>query len=227
MNLKKLESKIEYQFQNSDFAKESLTHRSYINENRRWPLPHNERLEFLGDAVLELVSTEELYHRYPDKPEGDLTLLRAALVNYQYLAGVARDIGLDEQILLSRGEAKDVGRARETILANAIEALIGALYLDGGYKSAKSFVNKFVMAGLDNVMKKENYRDAKSLLQEKFQANKKLTPIYKTLEQSGPEHEKYFKVAVFVGGQQLATGEGYSKREAELAAAAKALKANE
>ena len=144
MDLSKLEKTINYSFKNKDLLREALTHRSYLNENPSWPLPHNERLEFLGDAVLELTTTEELFNRYPEYAEGQLTSLRAALVNYQMLARVGMAMGLDSFILLSKGEAKDTGRAREVIVANAIEALFGAVYLDGGYEKAKQVVNQFL-----------------------------------------------------------------------------------
>lgn len=224
MDSKKLEAIIGYEFKNKDLLKESITHRSYLNENPSWNVPHNERLEFLGDAVLELVVTEELFNRYPGKPEGQLTPLRSVLVNYQSLARTAKAIGLFDYILLSKGEAKDSGKAKDAILANAVEALIGAIYLDGGYKKAKEFINKFIVSHLKNVLKNGNYRDAKSLLQEKVQAQSKITPLYKVLEESGPEHDKLFKVGVYINNRLLATGEGRSKQEAELKAAQRALK---
>lgn len=224
MKIKELEKTIKYNFKNDDFIKEALTHRSFKNENLKWQFPHNERLEFLGDAVLELTTTEELFNRYPDKPEGELTPLRAALVNYQSLAKVAREIDLEKYILLSRGEAKDLGRAREAILANAVEAIIGAIYLDGGYEPAKKFVNNFVLSLLDKVLKSNAYQDAKGLLQEKIQAKEKLTPTYQVIKEEGPEHNKQFKVGVYFGDKLIATGEGYSKQEAETEAAKKALK---
>lgn len=224
MNLTSLEKIIGYKFNNKDFLKEALTHRSYLNENPSWSLPHNERLEFLGDAVLELSVTEELYHRLPDRSEGILTPIRAALVNYQALLEIADDIKLEKHVLLSKGEAKGSDRSREAILANATEAVIGAIYLDSDYKTIKKFINQFVMARLDEVMKGESYRDPKSLLQEKIQSTKKLTPTYKVLEESGPEHNKIFKVAVYFGRKKITTGEGLSKQEAETEAAKRALK---
>lgn len=224
MQLSKLEKTINYSFKDHKLIKEALTHRSYINENPKWGFSHNERLEFLGDAALELATTEELYNRYPNKSEGQLTPLRASLVNYQSLAKIARNIGLENHILLSRGEAKDKGRAREAILANATEAVIGAIYLDGEYEAVKEFINKFVFTLLDEILKTNSYQDAKSLLQEKAQADNKVTPTYKVLEENGPEHNKYFKVGVYIDGKQVAVGEGYSKQEGEIEAAKKALK---
>lgn len=223
MDISKLEDVIGHQFSNKSLVKEALTHRSYLNENPSWGLPHNERLEFLGDAVLELAVTEELFNRYPEDNEGKLTALRAALVNYQMMAQVAREILLEKFILLSRGEAKDTGRAREVILANAMEAVIGAVYLDSDYLHAKKFVNKFILTHLEEVIRKGLYKDAKSLLQEQAQAKLKVTPVYKVLEESGLEHEKVFRVGVYFGDKFIAAGEGLSKQDAEIEAARQAL----
>ncbi|OGY62299.1 MAG: ribonuclease III [Candidatus Harrisonbacteria bacterium RIFCSPHIGHO2_01_FULL_44_13] len=223
VDLSKLEKTIEYGFKDKDLLKEALTHRSYLNENPSWGLPHNERLEFLGDAVLELAVTEELFNRFPDAPEGSLTSFRAALVNYQMLANIARNLNLEKFILLSRGEAKDTGRARDVILANAIEALIGAVYLDAGYEPIKKFVSQFIMIRLDEVLKFGLYKDAKSLLQEKVQADLKLTPNYKVLSEKGPDHAKIFTVGVYFGEKFIVSGEGASKQDAEVEAAKKAL----
>ena len=223
MSISNLEKIIEYKFNNQALLKEALTHRSYLNENTNWGLPHNERLEFLGDAVLELAVTEELFNRFPEDDEGKLTTLRAALVNYQILAQIGKEIILDKEVLLSKGEAKDIGKARDVIIANAMEALIGAIYLDSGYSQIKNFVNRFVLTKVEGVLRDGSYKDSKSLLQEKAQSEKKITPSYKILEESGPEHQKLFKVGVYVGDEYLASGEGYSKQEAELEAAKKAL----
>ncbi len=178
MDISVLAKKIGVTFKNEDLLTESLTHRSYLNEYPRWRLPHNERLEYLGDAVLELIVSEELFDKFPKQPEGQLTVLRAALVNYQILARVAEDIGLQNFILMSRGERKDTGRAREVILANAMEAVIGALYLDQGLEKVRTFVRKFVMGNLDEVLTTKSYRDAKSELQEVIQEKLKVTPNY-------------------------------------------------
>ncbi len=227
MNQSNLEKTIEYSFSDKNLLKQALTHRSYINENPSWGISNNERMEFLGDAVLELAVTEELFNRYPDEAEGKLTSLRASLVNYQMLAAIARDtIYLEQFILLSRGEAKDTGRAREVILANAMESLIGSIYLDSNYASARAFVNKFIMPNLDQVIRHGLDKDAKSLLQEKVQAKLKITPIYKMLNERGPEHEKIFRVGVYFGDKFIIDGEGLSKQEAELEAAKKALESN-
>lgn len=218
-----LETKIGHTFKNPDLLKEALTHRSYLNENPSWRYPHNERLEFLGDAVLELAVTEHLYARYPSESEGRLTTLRASLVNYQRLAEVARAIGLLGEVLLSKGEAKDTGRGREVILANACEALVGALYLDSGYEAAKRFVTENVLSRLEEVIKKGLERDPKSVLQETLQEEQKLTPAYAVLRESGPDHKKVFTVGVYAGEKLLAEGQGLSKQDAELDAARRAL----
>ncbi len=221
--LKILEENIGYVFKDKNLLKEALTHRSYLNENPKWGLPNNERLEFLGDAVLELSVTEELFKRFPDYQEGQMTGLRAALVNYVMLSSVAKDFGLENFILMSRGEAKDTGRARDVILANAIEALIGALYLDSAYKTVGKFVNKFVMERLDEVIKKGLFKDPKSALQEKIQEKTKAAPTYQVLSETGPDHAKIFEVGVYVGNKLLAKGSGPSKQEAEAEAARAAL----
>jgi ribonuclease-3 len=221
--IKKLEDKINYSFRDERLLEEALTHRSYLNENLGVGISHNERLEFLGDAVLELAVTEDLYARFPQYEEGTLTSFRAALVNYIMLSGIAREIGLDGFLRLSKGEAKDTGRAREVILANAMEALIGAIYLDSGYSSAKAFVLKIVMPHLKEVMEKETYRDPKSTLQEKTQADMKITPVYRLISEEGPDHAKVFKMGVYLGDNLVATGTGASKQEAEIEAAKSAL----
>jgi ribonuclease-3 len=221
-----LEKNIGITFANKDLLTEALTHRSYLNEYPRWPLPHNERLEYLGDAVLELLVSEELFKQFPTYPEGQLTVFRAALVNYQILAKVAEKIGLQKFILMSRGEKKDTGKAREVILANAMEALIGAIYLDRGFEMMRPFVKKFVMSNLEEVLKTKSYKDAKSELQEIVQEHFKLTPTYQMLEESGPAHKRIFKMGVYFGDKLIANGNGASKQEAELEAAKNALKKN-
>ena len=221
-----LEKNIGLKFENDDLISEALTHRSFLNENPNWGVAHNERLEFLGDAVLELVVTEDLFRRYPDYPEGQLTSIRAALVNYQMVAKVARDIELEDYIKMSKGESKDLGRAREVILANAMEAVIGAIYLDRGYAEAKKVIEKFVIeANLGMVIKNHLYKDPKSQLQEIVQEKLKVTPGYQILEEWGPDHKKIFKSGVYFGDKLMAEGEGYSKQEAEVDAARNALRA--
>ena len=219
-----LQERIGYQFKDQNQLNRALTHRSYLNENPSWPVGHNERLEFLGDAVLELLVTENLYERFPDKPEGEMTNWRAALVNSNILSNISVDFDLNEAMLLSRGEARDTGRARQYILANAIEALIGAIYLDGGYEPAKTFINRFIMSRLDEVLEKKLYKDAKSLLQEEAQERLSLTPRYEVLHESGPDHARQFRIGVLFGDEIIGEGDGNSKQEAQQQAAEAALK---
>ena len=218
-----LEAKIGASFKNKDLLKEALTHRSYLNERPSWPLPHNERLEFLGDAVLELVISEDLFRTFPDFPEGQMTMLRAALVNYQMLARVAGDIDLNSFLLMSRGENRDRGKAREVILANALEALIGAIHMDLGFEAARTFIRRFILIYLEEILATKSYKDAKSELQEIVQERLRNTPTYKVLEEHGPAHQRTFVIGVFFGDEQVAQGSGTSKQEAETAAAKKAL----
>lgn len=223
-DLKELENRIGVNFGNVDLLNEALTHRSYLNENPRWKLPHNERLEFLGDAVLELATTEALYKKFPDLPEGQLTVYRAALVNYQSLAAIAAGFGLEDFILMSRGEKMDNSKAKEVILANAIEALIGAIYLDGGYTVAEKFIGERVLAILPEILKTRSYKDAKSELQEIIQERYKITPNYRVIEETGPAHKREFRVGVYFGKDTPeAEGFGTSKQEAETEAAKAAL----
>lgn len=221
-NISELESLIGVSFKNKDLLLQALTHRSYLNENPSWKLDHNERLEFLGDAVLELIVTEYLYNKYSN-PEGELTNWRAALVNAVILAEITNQFNLNDFILLSRGEAKDTGRARQYILANAIEALIGAIYLDQGYKVAESFITRFVIKELPRVLKEKLYRDPKSLFQEEAQDRIGITPAYEVLEEWGPDHARQFKVGVFLDKELAGQGEGPSKQDAQQMAARDAL----
>ncbi len=226
MDLDSLEKQIKVQFKDRNLLQSALTHRSYLNENRKWPLPHNERLEFLGDAVLELITTEYLYRTYPN-PEGELTNLRSALVNYKMLSEIASGLKLDEHIMLSKGEAKDTGRARQVILANAMEALIGAIYLDSGFEITKNFIYEFVINHLDKIMSDGKILDPKSKFQELTQEKLGVTPHYQVLAEWGPDHNKNFEVGVFVGDRQIAKGVGSSKQEAEIAAAENGLKVSD
>jgi ribonuclease-3 len=223
--LAQLEESIEARFKNQDLLKEALTHRSYLNENPQWPLPHNERMEFLGDAVLELVVTEKLYELFPKFPEGQLTVLRAALVNYQILGRIAASFNLEKAMFMSRGERGDNARAKEVILANAFEALVGALYLDQGLAAVEQFAEDFLMVHLDEILETKSYKDAKSALQEMVQEKLRVTPTYETLEETGPAHERRFRIGVRfgAGGKVVAEGMGSSKQEAEIEAAKKAL----
>ncbi|NQV88150.1 MAG: ribonuclease III [Parcubacteria group bacterium] len=210
-------------FKDKNLLKQAFLHRSYINENKGSGLDHNERLEFLGDAVLELVITEELYEKYPAKPEGELTSYRSALVNAVTCAQVATNLSVNDFLLLSRGEAKDTGRARQFILANTLEAIIGAIYLDQGYESAKKFIAKNISPLIDDIIEKRAWIDAKSLFQEKAQEVDGITPAYKTVKETGPDHDKKFTVGVYLGKELVISGEGDSKQEAEQDAARKAL----
>ncbi len=223
MNAAALAKTLGLTFANLDLLAEALTHRSYLNEHRAYRGNHNERLEFLGDAVLELVTTDFLFQKFPDKPEGALTSYRAALVNTQSLAAVAASLGINDHLLLSKGEAKDTGRARQIILANAFEAILGALYLDQGYAAAESFVRQHLLPRLPGLIDARAYQDAKSRFQEAAQEREGRTPSYETLAEIGPDHDKRFTVGVFVGKAEIARGEGNSKQDAEQSAAKNAL----
>ena len=219
------ESKINIKFKNQDLLKEAFTHRSYLNENPSWPVGQNERLEFLGDAVLELAVTDFLFMRFPEKPEGELTSFRAALVNANMLSSVAQDLEINDYLLLSKGESKDVGRARLFILANCFEALIGAIYLDQGYDSASRFIHENILPKMDEILNKKLFRDSKSLFQERAQEITGITPSYEVVKEWGPDHDKHFVVGVYVGKELVAQGEGPSKQEAQQQAAMAGLKA--
>ncbi len=225
MDFSAFENKIGYTFRDPRLLEQAFTHRSYLNENRAPGREHNERLEFLGDAVLELAVTEFLYAKYPEKPEGDLTAYRAALVNTVSISDAATKFGMNEYLLLSRGESRDTGRARQIILANAFEALIGALYLDSGYDAAKNFISAQLFHKTDEVVAKRLWQDAKSRLQELSQEKLGFTPTYEIVHQTGPDHDKTFLTAAYLGTEKVATGEGRSKQEAEQDAAQKALAA--
>ena len=220
-----LEERAGVVFENKDLLKQAFVHRSYLNENRGFPLGHNERLEFLGDAVLELVITDYLYTKYPEKNEGEMTSLRSALVNANTLYQVGNNLGINDFLLLSRGEAKDTGRARQYILANTMESLIGAIYLDRGYEKAKDFIYTHITPLIDKVIEEESWIDAKSLFQEQAQEHDGATPAYKTLKEEGPNHDKHFTVGVYIKNDLIAEGRGDSKQDAEQDAARKALEA--
>jgi len=210
-------------FTNKDLLKQAFTHRSYINEHKGLKLEHNERLEFLGDAVLELVVTEYLYSKYPEKPEGELTSYRSALVNATTLSEVAAKLSMNDYLLLSHGESKDTGRARTYILANTFEAFLGALYLDQGYDVSKKFIADHVFELIDAIVEKGTFIDSKSKFQEVAQDKTGITPVYKTVKETGPDHDKHFTVGVYLNKDLVVTGEGKSKQEAEQNAAKKAL----
>lgn len=206
-------------FKNLDVLAEALTHRSYLNEHHEHTGNHNERLEFLGDAVLELAVTNFLFRKFPTNPEGDLTSYRAALVNTTSLASVARALGINDFLLLSKGESRDHGRARDVILADAFEAIIGAIYLDSGYAAAETFIAKHLYSKIEDVIAKRSFVDAKSRFQELAQEKRGITPNYETVSEKGPDHAKLFTVGIFIGREEIARGEGQSKQEAEQKAA--------
>jgi ribonuclease-3 len=210
-------------FKDKNLLTQAFIHRSYLNENPRTGLEHNERLEFLGDAVLELAVTDFLYRAYPESPEGELTSYRAALVNANTMADFANEIKMNEYLFLSRGEAKDMGKARLYILANAIEALIGAMYLDQGYVVVERFIDRFLHKRAAEIVKNKLWRDSKSLVQEKAQEFVGVTPCYKVMRESGPDHDKHFTIGIFFGEEKIAEGRGHSKQEAEQDAARNAL----
>jgi ribonuclease-3 len=218
------EKKTKIIFKDKNLLKQAFIHRSYINENGNTGLSHNERLEFLGDAVLELVVTDFLYKKYPSYTEGELTALRSALVNAVIIADVALKIGMNDFLLLSRGEAKDTGKARQYILANTYEAYAGAVYLDLGYEAVNQFVKDTLLPYTEEIVSKKLWRDAKSLVQEKAQEFVEVTPAYKVLNEAGPDHDKHFTVGIFFGPDLIAEGKGKSKQEAEQSAASNALK---
>jgi ribonuclease-3 len=223
MTFEKFEKSAGVVFKDKGLLKQAFTHRSYINENRGTALEHNERLEFLGDAVLELVITDYLFTRLKNSNEGELTALRSALVNAETCARVAQTLGANDFLLLSKGESKDTGRARQYILANTLEAVIGAIYLDQGYDTAKNFILTHVAPLIEDILKSGVWIDAKSLFQEKAQERIGLTPTYKTVRESGPDHDKQFVMRVYLGDELYGEGEGKSKQDAEQEAARQAL----
>jgi len=216
------EKKIKIIFTDRNLLKQVFVHRSYLNENPKFGLENNERLEFLGDAVLELIVTEYLYKNFSN-PEGELTNWRSALVKGQMLSKIAELMNINDYLYLSRGEEKSTGKARQIILANAFEALIGALYLDKGYNTTQDFVEKNVIKYLTEILDKELYKDAKSRLQELSQEINSITPEYKVLSETGPDHSKIFEIGVYIGNKIMGTGNGNSKQEAEQQAAGDAL----
>ncbi|MEK7653433.1 MAG: ribonuclease III [Patescibacteria group bacterium] len=218
-----LEKNLGIKFKNRDLLLQAVTHRSYLNEHPEFKFEHNERLEFLGDAILELVVTEHLYDKYPN-PEGELTNWRASLVNRHSLADIAFKLDIESFILMSKGEAKDKNlKARQYITSNAIEAIIGAIYLDLGLAAAKKFIKKYFLTKLEEIIAKKLYIDAKSNFQERAQEKLGVTPTYKVLGSSGPDHAKTFKIGVYLDKELVATGGGSSKQEAQTEAAKKAL----
>lgn len=218
-----LEKAINIRFKNRDRLQQVFIHKSYINECEEKGLEDNERLEFLGDAVLELAVTEFLYENYPNS-EGDLTNWRSALVKGSHLAHIARSIELGQYLMLSNGEERSGGREKNYILANTFEALIGAIYLEMGYEKSHEFIKKFVLIALDEILKKGLHIDSKSRFQELAQERNDITPHYKVISEEGPDHAKEFNVGVYLGDALMASGKGSSKQIAEQAAAQAALK---
>lgn len=218
-----LEQQLNITFKDKNYLTQAFLHRSYLNENSSLGIGHNERLEFLGDAVLELAVTDYLYKTYPEKPEGELTAFRAALVNTNTISDSAKKLGFENYLLLSKGESKDTGKARAYILANTFEAFTGALYLDQGYAAAEQFILTYLIPELIEIIKHGLWRDAKSYVQEKSQEVEGVTPSYKVLHDSGPDHDKIFTVGIYFKDEKIAEGKGSSKQEAETAAARQAL----
>ncbi len=214
-------------FNDKKLLEQAFIHRSYINENTGAKSSHNERLEFLGDAVLELVVTDYLYKKYPNQDEGELTAYRSALVNAVLIGEVAGELKMNDYLLLSKGEAKDTGKARSYILANTYEAYVGAVYLDQGYAVVAKFIADTLFGKLEIIVEQKLWRDAKSLVQEKAQEYYSTTPVYKVLNESGPDHDKHFTIGIFFGNDRIAEGKGKSKQEAEQASARAALEAKD
>lgn len=221
------EKKTNIVFKDKKLLEQAFIHRSYINESNGAKLSHNERLEFLGDAVLELVVTDYLYNKYTDRDEGELTAYRSALVNAVIIGEVALSLGMNDYLLLSKGEAKDIGKARSYILANTYEAYVGACYLDQGYDVVRDFIAGSLFGKIDMIVKQKLWRDAKSLVQEKSQEYLNITPSYKVVSEVGPDHDKHFTVGIFFGEDKIAEGKGHSKQEAEQSAARRALEVKE
>lgn len=223
MELTDLETKLQIKFQNQGLLKNALIHRSYLNEKQKENLQSNERLEFLGDSVLSLVTSTYLYQKYPQDPEGVLTNYRSSLVKTQTLAKVAKTLNLGQFLFLSKGEEESDGRENLSLLADTMEAIIGAIYLDQGFLSCQNFISVFLFPLLPEIIQKGEYRDYKSSLQEYLQAKGKISPLYKVLQTLGPEHAKTFRVGVYCQKENLGEGSGHSKQIAQQEAAKFAL----
>lgn len=223
-NFNELEKKIGIKFDNQELIETAFIHKSFFNENKDQEIEFNERLEFLGDAVLELVVTEHLFKNYPHKQEGELTSWRSALVKGKHLAQIAKSLDLGEHIRLSYGEEKSGGREKNYILANTLEALIGAVYLDKGIETSKKFIIDFILVNLEKILKEGLHINAKSKFQELSQEKENTTPEYKVLSEDGPDHDKIFKAGVYLEDDLIGSGEGSSKQKAEQEAALDALK---
>ncbi len=220
----KLEKNLKVKFENKDLLIQAFVHRSYLNENPEFKLYHNERLEFLGDAVIEQAVTNYLFKKYPKEQEGRLTSWRAALVNSKMLAKIAEGVGFNDFLLLSQGESKEKGKSRQYILANTFEAFMGSLYLDQGMKPCEKFLKKHLIKELPHIIEEGLSKGGKSLFQEKAQEKTGITPYYKILKEWGPDHKKNFEVGVYLKNKMIAKGQGTSKQEAEEKAAQNAIK---
>lgn len=222
-NLELLETKLGMNFSNKELLKQAFTHRSYLNENNL-SHGHNERLEYLGDAVLELVVTHYLFNEFPKTPEGQLTAYRSSLVRTESISFAAQRLGFNDFLLLSKGEARDTGKARDYILANTFEAFVGALYLDQGYEAASKFIHTSLIPEMKKILEEGLWRDAKSYVQEKAQELLSITPTYQVISETGPDHDKTFVVGIYFGTTRIAEGRGSSKQEGQQDAARNALK---
>ncbi len=218
-----LEKSLGIKFLDKNLLQQAFVHRSCLNENPNFKIDHNERLEFLGDAVIELAVTRHLFNNYPN-PEGELTSWRAALVNSIMLAKISTDLGFNDYLMLSKGESQDVGRARQIILANTFEAVVGAIYIDRGFEAAEEFVEENILCELPRILKEKLYVDPKSYFQERAQGERSITPKYELLKEEGPDHNKSFVVGVYLEDKLITKGKGYSKQEAQEDAARKGLK---
>lgn len=215
--------KLGFKFNDIDLLITALTHRSYVNEHQKSVKEHNERLEYLGDAVLELVTSDYLFRNY-DFPEGVMTALRAALVRTESIGDAGKELGYEPLVRMSKGEKHGTERAHDSILADCFEAVIGAIYLDQGYQAAKDFISQHILVKTESILNEESWRDPKSYIQELAQKNEGQTPVYRTLKEEGPDHDKTFTVGVYVGENLKGTGTGHSKQEAQTAAAKEGIK---
>lgn len=225
MDLSLLQTSLDYQFKDIRLLKTALVHKSYLNERDRDPeiKENNERLEFLGDAVLELIVTDHIFIKLPNFAEGILTALRASLVNYKTVGQVGVNLGLEHLILLSKGEKEELGKARLTIVADCVEAILGAMYLDGGLEPCRQFIEKNILIFLEDIITNQTYKDYKTLLQEFGQKHTKITPHYRVLSSEGKDHEKVFRIGVWMESEKIGEGEGRSKQDAETEAAKEGL----
>ena len=215
--------KLGFEFKDIDLLVTALTHRSYVNEHRATVREHNERLEYLGDAVLELVTSDFLYRNY-EYPEGVMTALRAALVRTESIGGAGKELGYEPLVRMSKGEQRGSERAHDSILADCFEAVIGAIYLDQGYETAREFIDKHILVKIEAILEEGSWHDPKSYIQELAQKIDGVTPVYRTLKEEGPDHDKKFTVGIYVGKTLKGTGIGHSKQEAQTEAAREGVK---